>query len=262
MPIQNIVFLHGWGLNSGVWVDFVARFQLVEPSIKVYLIDIAGYGTQASKLSSSDIEILAVDCLARAPEQALWVAWSLGGMIALKAAASVNNAVKPRIQALQLISTTPRFVQADDWPQGVELASFQRFCDVLSENYDQALIKFLAMQAGADKAAQKAASRAHEAICEQTAPSPETLQLGIDCLGRDNMLNQLKPLGIPTQVVCGSLDRVAHPNASNVLADKLQCELITCRTGHAPFLTQAEQTLAGLRDFIRAVNFQNSGAKI
>ena len=76
------------------------------------------------------------------------------------------------------------------------------------------------------------------------------------------MLNQLKPLGIPTQVVCGSLDRVAHPNASNVLADKLQCELITYRTGHAPFLTQAEQTLAGLRDFIRAVNFQNSGAKI
>jgi len=262
MPIQNIVFLHGWGLNSGVFVDFVARFQQVEPSIKVYLIDIAGYGTQASKVSSSDIEILTVDCLARAPEQALWVGWSLGGMIALKAALSVDNAAKRRIQALQLVSTTPRFVLSDDWPQGVELASFQRFCDVLSENYDQALIKFLAMQAGADKAARKLAIRAHEAICEQTAPSPETLQLGIDCLGRHNMLDELKPLSIPTQVVCGSLDRVAHPNASKVLADKLQCELITYHAGHAPFLTQAQQTLADLQDFIRAVNFQNSAAKI
>ena len=250
MPIRNIVFLHGWGLNSKVWVDFIERFQNAEPTINVHLIDIAGYGSQAKFASSSDLSQLSADCLSRAPEQAFWVGWSLGGMIALKAALAENHVVKPRIQGLQLISTTPRFAKASDWLDGVPIESFQRFCDAFSENYQRALIKFLAMQAGADKNAQAIAYKAHADICTQPSPSPQTLQLGIDCLGTHNMLDEIKPLGIPAQVVCGSLDRVVHPQSAKILADLLDCELVTLKTGHAPFLTNPQRTLGNLQAFL------------
>jgi len=253
MQINNIVFVHGWGLNSGIWADFAMRFTHVEPAIKVHLIDIAGYGSQVDKASSADLIELAVDCLSRAPEQALWVGWSLGGMLALKAALFEAGSKRPRIQALQLLNTTPRFVVADDWPSGVQLQSFQRFCDAFSADYDNTLSKFLAMQAGRNQVAQKLAAKAHTSICAQAAPSPKTLQLGIDCLGRHNMLGEIKPLAIPTQVVCGSLDRVAHPKVAKVLSDLLQSELITFDTGHAPFLTDPEQSLSNLLSFIRRV---------
>lgn len=250
MHINNIVFVHGWGVNSAVWADFIARFERAEPAIKVHLIDIAGYGSQADKASFADLAELATDCLSRAPEQALWVGWSQGGMIALKAALAEIDSDRQRIQALQLLNTTPRFVQADDWPMGVQLASFQRFCDAFSVDYDNTLGKFLAMQAGSNEHAQALALKAQLSICAMAAPSSETLQLGIDCLATHNMLDEIKPLGIPTQVVCGSLDRVAHPQAAQILADLLGSELVTYATGHAPFLTDPEQSLLNLRRFI------------
>jgi len=84
--VENVVFVHGWGLNKAVWGDYIVAFKSRFPNLNVHNIDIPGYGDQAHVDSTESLEELARACLKQAPKNAVWVGWSLGGMITMQAA--------------------------------------------------------------------------------------------------------------------------------------------------------------------------------
>lgn len=252
-PCMDVVLIHGWGLNRGVWQALLSECAVSYPSIRFHCLDIPGYGEQSNQVSSADLAELADACLQQAPPQAVWVGWSLGGMIALQAALQDRqnheqqaSLSRPRVLALQLINSTPKFVQSDNWQCGVPLAIFQQFCDELTANYQRALQSFLLLQAGSNSGARTLAKQAVQSISQYAYPTQDTLQLGIDCLANNDLRDQLACLPIPTQVVCGKLDRVTNPQASEYLARHLDADFITLKTGHAPFISQPEEYLKTL----------------
>lgn len=243
---RDVVFLHGWGLNSGVWRSYITLLREEFPEMNVHLIDLPGYGTQAYHDCSGGLHDMAESCLARAPDGAVWVGWSLGGMVAMQAALLDSSR---KIEALQLICTSPRFVNGDGWEAGVDVGVFQRFSDELAGDYQHALSLFLLLQSGASFGARSVANQAHAAICEYDSPSPKTLQAGIDCLARSDLRGSLSDLAVPAQVVVGERDRVANPVGGEALARLLNAELVSLNTGHSPFLTRpllVIEALAGL----------------
>lgn len=262
MKKTDVVFVHGWGLNSRIWSTYIDLVTAHISNITVHNLDLPGYGHLASQESSSDLSILAHSCLNRAPEKAIWVAWSLGGMVALKAAMSS----RARILGLQLIGTSPRFVSGVDWPSGVDLDIFQRFSDELAANYQSALSTFLLLQAGGAKSsgdfagARALAKQAHAAVCELPDPSPETLQKGIECLAVSDLRQDLSLAaalkGLPSQVVVGSRDRVANPEGGAYLAELISAELVGVDSGHAPFLTEPQQLLDKFKRLVDDVSAQ------
>ena len=233
MVIENVALIHGWGLNKAIWLEYVAALQQRLPAIKFHLIDIPGYGDLTDIDSPVCIKELAKACLNQAPEQALWVGWSLGGMIAMQAALLEQNSL--RIQALQLINASPKFVQSDDWPSGVDIAIFEKFCNELSNDYERTLSMFLLLQAGASKGSRALARDAQKAISEYPNPSKITLRQGIECLAEVDLRDQITQLRLPIQVISGSLDRVTKPESSHALAKMISSELIEMHAGHAPF---------------------------
>lgn len=247
MSQVDVVLLHGWGLNSGVWSDFVTLASEHAPYFRFHLLDLPGYGDSSNMLGSPDIAELAASCLERAPSNAIWLGWSLGGMVALQAAMQDQNA---KISALFLVGVSPSFVERPDWPHGVKLEVFQRFANELSQNYKSALSLFLLLQSGASKNARSLARKAHAAICTFPDPSQKTLKEGIECLAHTDLraaiMNSDALAALPSIVMQCEQDRVANPLGSSALAVMMGADLLRLKTGHAPFLTHPLDVLSGL----------------
>lgn len=248
MASRHIVFVHGWALNSGVWGDFTRTLGEQYPDITTQCIDLPGYGTQAGIEGVSSIESMAQHCLDQLDRPAIWVGWSLGGMVAMQAA-RMNPVV---VEAMQLICTSPKFVADNDWPEGVSLDNFKLFSKQLAEDYQRTLTLFLLMQAGSSRGARDLAKSAHNAICQWPDPSKITLNRGIECLAQADLRAQIEHLSMPAQVVSGLKDRVSKPESSARLAQILGADLVELDTGHAPFMTQPKAVLLALLDLIES----------
>ena len=96
----NLCMLHGWGLHGGVWTSTRRRLH---GRRRVTCIDLPGHGR--SPELRADLDLWAKAALHAAPPRATWLGWSLGGMVAMRAAQ-----IEPhRITRLILVCTTPRF---------------------------------------------------------------------------------------------------------------------------------------------------------
>ncbi len=247
----DVVLIHGWGLNSGIWRGFVTRAESLGMRFKFHLIDLPGYGKSHRLKASKSLEDMALHCLDGAPKSAIWVGWSLGGLAALKA---LELAGPQRIKALQLIGTMPKFVSSEDWVDGVDTGVFQRFADELKLDYQRAMALFLQIQLLRVSGGRHLISQAMQWIANYPDPNADTLQAGIDCLESADLRQGAKQIGmnaeIPIQIISGSLDRVANPQGVSLLANYLEAELIEMHTGHAAFLAEPDLVLQHLQDLI------------
>src|SRR5690606_495519 len=107
----DLVLIHGWALHGGVFAPLVERLA---PRFRLHLVDLPGHGYSRD----SDVPLLpaavASEIASRTPP-AIWLGWSLGGLFALRAAASL-----PTVRGLVMVAATPRFVRAPDWQHAVE----------------------------------------------------------------------------------------------------------------------------------------------
>lgn len=257
--INNVAFLHGWGLNRQVWAQVETELGVINPDIKCQLLDLPGYGGAADIDDADNLAVLARHCLAQIHAPAVLVGWSLGGMVAMQAALLDKISADPKVLGLQLITTAPKFVASADWSFGVDLAVFQRFSSELARDYERTLAVFLLLQAGAHIGARALARTAHKAVCELPAPSARALQAGIDCLAKADLRPHLHKIDLPVQVVSGLRDRVAKPESSVKLAQLLGAQLLEFDAGHSPFMTHANGYANALNEFVQLIN-ESSGS--
>ncbi|PCH60529.1 MAG: hypothetical protein COC05_04170 [Gammaproteobacteria bacterium] len=119
MSMPTIVLLHGWGFDSRIW----SRLQAVLTNKHVITIDLAGYGNQANNQTDWQLGPLVEDLITRTPKNAMWVGWSLGGLLALSVALH-----RPlHIKALMTLATTPCFTQRPGWDAAMDAQSFTNF---------------------------------------------------------------------------------------------------------------------------------------
>ena len=112
-----LVLIHGWALHGGVFAPLVDRLSA---HLQLHLVDLPGHG--ASRDDTTPLRLPhVVNAIAAATPPAVWCGWSLGGLFALHAAATL-----PQVRALAMIAATPRFVRGEDWPHAVEPAVFEQ----------------------------------------------------------------------------------------------------------------------------------------
>ena len=116
----SLVLLHGWALHGGVFAPLVQRLS---DRYTLHLVDLPGHGFSRDSEVPLTLDATVTAILARTPPAA-WLAWSLGGLFALHAAASSSQ-----VRGLAMIAATPRFVRDGDWPHAVERRVFAQFGD-------------------------------------------------------------------------------------------------------------------------------------
>ncbi len=238
------VMLHGWGSHGAIWQEVASHMPEA-----VMALDFPGYGTQSSSLCPDSLDALAEYSLERAPRQAVWAGWSLGGMVAMRAAILAPE----RVKGLVLVCSTPKFVKGPDWQWGTDIELFDSFVEGLNADYHKNMRRFLLLQAGDARLARQLSKPIAEIIDSAAQPSSRTLLNGLAILESVDLRNQLSGISSPMRVIAGELDRICHPQASTWLTELLDGELRSIRCGHCPLLSHPADVATELSSLIGEV---------
>lgn len=242
---RDLVLIHGWGMNSAVWSS------LIEPLSKQYrltLIEMPGHGHSEYDPACIDLDQWLDAVIEPAPEQAIWIGWSLGSMLAQRAAALFPE----RVQGLVSIAGTPRFVQADDWPHAMQQDTLRGFAADLRQDHSQTLDRFLFLQAHGDNEVRKLLRPLRQGISSRPEPDDKALEVGLDLLLNVDLRADLPKLKCPTLWLLGrrdSLVPVAVSEDLQTLLPEAQIHIFK-HAAHLPMLSDQTGCLELLDDFI------------
>ena len=126
----NLVFLHGWGVNSGVWQPLI---DILKHQYCITTIDLPGYGLNHQQLPTPyNLQSIATLVEAYLPTNSILVGWSLGGLVAQQ----IANSYPEKIKQLVLICSSPKFSESDDWP-GIEPKILSFFTQQLNIDFSK-----------------------------------------------------------------------------------------------------------------------------
>lgn len=239
-----LVLLHGWAMHGGVFALLVERLRAHRT---LHVVDLPGHGHSRD----SDVPLALEPCVAAIAAQvpiAPWCGWSLGGLLALHAAATRPD----RVPALALLCATARFVRGDDWRYGVSAEIFHDFATGLRVDYRGTLDRFVALEAFGSDHAKEEIRTLRDDLFARGEPAGDVLADGLDLLERADLRDVLPTLPMPSLWLAGRRDRLVDPRAMREAAALApDARVHVCQhAGHAPFLTHTDEVAAQLLAFL------------
>lgn len=236
-----IVLLHGWGLNSAVWQPLLALFnEDKENNYQLITVDLPGFAT------NSDVEVnpytLANICqhIASVIEQpAIYLGWSLGGLIATEMSLKHPN----KVLALITVASSPYFVDQplDDWP-GIKENVLKSFHNQLAKDTEKTISGFLKIQAMGSPHIRQDLKLITQLVMSQTLPSKETLAESLALLSQCDLRQQISTINKPFLRLYGHNDSLV-PKAMiekvNDLVPNSDHHLFKYAS-HAPFISHLD----------------------
>lgn len=241
----DLVLIHGWGLHGGIWGELPAQLAR---DFRVTTVDLPGHGRSPLPNQAITLATMTDTIVERTGKPAIWIGWSLGGLVALDAA--WRHAAS--LAKLVLIGATPKFVQGRGWTSAMAPEVFAEFGASLARDYRATLLRFLSLQAGNDDEGRALIKRMRGEMFEHGEPNPAALAAGLDILERTDLRDALPAIRTPTLVLHGSHDRLAPPAAGEALAAGIPGarHVLIDGAGHAPFLSRPAVCLDVLRSFL------------
>lgn len=241
---RDLVLLHGWAMQSTIWQPLLQRLT---QHWRVTMIDLPGHGkSRATQLAKWDERLLDA-LLAVAPEQAVWLGWSISGMLALQLARHAAD----HVDKLVLVASNLKFPKSDDWPHAVGTKVLQQFHDDLVNDYQRTLQRFLALQVNGTDTARATLRQLRDLLRADLPPEKQTLNAGLVYLCETDLRNAVSDLQQDTLWLAGSHDTLVPVGAER----PIQALLPDIKThvfqgaGHAPFLSHSDEFIAVLKDF-------------
>jgi pimeloyl-[acyl-carrier protein] methyl ester esterase len=186
-----------------------------------------------------------------------------------------------RVTALVLVTATPRFVQAPDWPAAMPGATLDRFHDGLLADPPGTLHRFLALQVKGSDAARETLRLLRAELAQRPPPAPAALAVGLDLLRDGDLRARLPRLACPSLWLFGERDTLvpaaAAQGAAALLSGAPQTPAeeaspppgeglgrgrskqargkfaVIPRAAHAPFLSHPRETSAAILSFLSEI---------
>lgn len=253
-----LVLLHGWCMSSAVW-----RYQM-EPlgrTFRVIAPDLRGHGKSHTTTDGYHFEGFAADLAALFRlldlRGVLLAGWSLGAQVALLASSRLTD----RLAGLALISGTPRFTAAEDFPHALGASEADGMGIKVRRNMGRALDGFVSRMFAPDELDDSdLAEQVQHLLAAIPLPDPDMAFQSLLSLATADMRALLPGIQLPTLVINGDQDRICLPQASGYLADRIVSSehVVLQGCGHAPFLTRSAQFNEYIVAFVRRI-FEHAG---
>lgn len=241
----DIVLVHGWGMHSGIWEDVI---EALVDDYRVTYLDLPGHGYSRFTATGHSLQSLTRIVTAAAPPRAVWVGWSLGGLIAQRLAIDAPE----RVEKLVLVSSSPCFVRRPDWPHAMEYRLLHAFAENLSRDYRATLKRFLALEVHGGEHEVTLLRQLREIVFQHGDPDTETLRDGLTILENTDLRSELGRIACPTLLLLGRRDKLVPVSAGSatqyLLADGRL--YIFERAAHAPFFSHLTEFISHLRAFV------------
>ncbi len=242
---EEVVFLHGWGMHSGVWEDVA---EALVDTHRLTLIDLPGHGYSRGGPGGHSLADMARAVAAVAPPRAAWVGWSLGGLVAQRLALDAPH----RVSRLALVCTSPSFVRRPGWPHAMEYAVLHQFAENLGRDHRGTLKRFLALEVQGSEHATAQLRQLREMVFQHGEPDPSALADGLAILEGTDLRAELAGLAAPVLLVMGRRDNLVPASAGEAVAAMLPGARLRVLegAGHAPFFSHPEVFTGELRAFL------------
>ncbi|ENK7106152.1 pimeloyl-ACP methyl ester esterase BioH [Enterobacter kobei] len=235
----HLVLLHGWGLNAEVWhcinEELASQFTL-------HLVDLPGYG-RSHGYGAMTLEEMAQEVLNAAPQHAIWLGWSLGGLVASQIALSWPE----RVNALVTVASSPCFSAQKTWP-GIKPDVLAGFQQQLSDDFQRTVERFLALQTMGTETARQDARALKQVVLSLPMPDVEVLNGGLEILKTVDLREPLAALTMPHLRIYGYLDGLV-PRKVVPLLDSLWPDSesqVIAKAAHAPFISHPKEFCSAL----------------
>ena len=240
---QEIVMLHGWGMNSSVFTQLYSSLS----QYRVHYVDLPGFGH--SKAIDGDLDTWVDAILNELPSKAIWVGWSLGGLVATKAALRFPE----QVTGLVTIASSPCFMARKDesWP-GIAPKILSDFSLQLQKNTGKTIERFLTIQAMGSSTAKEDIRQLRDLVLSRPLPKNLVLIQGLEMLANVDLRSQISQIEQPWLRIWGRLDGLV-PRHVHLLMPKNQQhhqDLLLHHASHAPFFSHKDEFLIGLTDWL------------
>ena len=241
-----LLMIHGWGVNSEIWVSLVDELKLFA---KVYLVDLPGMGGSSS-ISPYTLDNIAKEIKANVPIKKFNIlGWSLGGQVAMSLAIRMPEFVEKLI----LMSTTPCFVEKKDWPYGVNKQFFSNFELETKQNLNNTLLKFFLIQTRDINDSKNVMRFLKNTFIEIRDDNKSSMQSALNVLKETDLRNEVQKIDKPTLIIAGDKDRLTSSKASIWLYEKIKGATLKEIKGanHMPFISHREIMTESVKKFLQ-----------
>ncbi len=235
--MTRLVLLSGWGVDARLWQPLVDHWP---SGVTVTAPDWPGYGVRPPLSDPGSLAELAETMAMDLPADAVWVGWSLGGLLA---GALLARLPPPR--ALILLGMGSRFCD----PEGVTRAELTTFRRAFARDPAATRRHFLRWQLGGEPDTRAAHRQLRGLLGDDGGADPATLAAGLDQLAALVLSRVLADAPCPVRRLAGRHDPLLPP-AAIAGADR-----VLDHAGHCPMLSHPAalaEALVALASDIRA----------
>lgn len=246
------MFVHGWAMNSAVWQVCAEYFP---DWLDAIFVDLPGHGSMRD-VSAGDLEDYVNTVAAVVSRPVIWVGWSMGGLVTLKLAEMYPQ----KVSALYQVASTPCFVQREGWPDAVEQKVFLQFAELLVNDIEQTLKRFIALQLLGVESARGLMQQLHRSMLSRGMASEQALQQGLEILMQSDLREILPGIERPIGWYLGARDAlvpVALADDLRKLAPDIEIA-VEPGASHAPMVSHPQQFVQHLVSFIARLNSGNA----
>ena len=232
----EVVLIHGWGMSSAIWARWL---PLLRPHCNITLLDLPGYGA-SDEVPGIEVDALLALCLRVLPERAVYIGYSLGGMLA----ARIATRFPKRVSALLTLASNARFVADGDWPWAMPEATFTRFSESL-DNPAAALKRFSGLQllgCSEEKSLLKTLRDMQEPV------STQVLANSLQWLRAIDLRDELSHMGVPARYCFAEHDALVPAVAAQHFP--AGWTEVIAGAAHAMFLSHPERCADIVLDFL------------
>ncbi|KPK41617.1 MAG: hypothetical protein AMJ78_04960 [Omnitrophica WOR_2 bacterium SM23_29] len=232
-----LLFIHGWGWDSRVWVK---QLQELSKNFCAITMDLRGHGRSEWKSADNLLDAFAEDVLILSKKLNLkninFIGWSLGCNVIFRL-----FEIEPAIfSSVTLVGGTPKFLKGDGFDFGFEKKNTRLLKRRLNRDFNSALLDFRRSIFLENEVKKTDFPNLWKILNEGPRPNRDALNLGLEILERNDFREGIRGFYVPVLIVCGEGDPITPKGASVYMnkAIKDSALVMIKGAGHAPFLTK------------------------
>ncbi|WP_046080167.1 alpha/beta fold hydrolase [Halomonas sp. HG01] len=217
---NKLVLLSGWGCDARLWQALDGHWP---NGLTITTPDWPGYGERDALDDPASLDALAETMANELPSDAVWVGWSLGGLLA---GALLDHLPAPR--ALVLLGMGERFPH----PEGVSRAALAQFRKAFRRDPTGTHAHFLRWQLGGEPSPRAAHRLLRALLGDDASADTATLATGLAQLAELDNAERLASPPCLVHRLAGEADPLLAP------AERQRADLRLPEAGHCPLISQ------------------------